>query len=531
MKISDFNTEGKLGFIKTGEAIVRKDPIYLDGLTGKAHKCGTTDFAAVGGLTYGTPQTSEATGRIVAQTTTVGAVVQAYSRQAVLHHESGHIFAVSHASTNIGIKLIKFDPSGNISTSVDVDANASVTYNQHILKLYNGNIAVLWLRDSFLRFAIYNDSLAVVKAEEAIGGADYNFAACALSAGGFAAVYHDTVANLTSKLATYNNTGVAVLAPTTIWTRTGTNGGQYHKIAQLSNGNLAYAISSNNAGSSNGLYHGVTDVSGNIVAAFAALSAAVTTAWFPELDVMTGYYAIARPDGSNQKGYVLNNAGALQGSEFTAATTAGNSVSHKTKLINDGVAFYLIWHRSSDTKCVISKLPVTGTGYQTSIITTNVTQYNFVLDAFCEDGYICAASMSASTGSIAPAMWVIDASTMSLINPAGTTFGVAPGSTTGLYPRLISGGDRTFIAMYDYTTTAGTFLCVGKWAQTAILGVAAANAAADESVGINTLAGCYEINAIKGSHSKAFDMTANALVGNKGTLIANGACTLRGIGA
>lgn len=528
MKLTDFNTEGKLGFITSGEALTRKDPVYLDGLSGKGFKCDTTDYAAVGALTYGTAQTTAGTGMIVAQTSIIADRINAYARQAVVRNSSGHIFTAAGYSGANGVTLTKFSATGQVLGSVNVDTAAATSRNHHVLELSNGNIAVIAIINGELRYAIYDTNLTVVKALTSIdASAKFYFSACALSGGGFAIVYQVSATPLLSNLVTYNNSGDAVLATTNVWTRTGTTGDQYHKIAQLSDGNLAYAISSVNTVSSIGLYHGVTNTSGTIVAAFAALSA-VSAAWYPELSIMTGYYAISRPDGTDQKGFVLSNAGALQGAEFSAATTAGNA-GNKTKLVNDGTAFYLIWHRNSDSKCMLSKLPTTGTGYTTAIITTSTTQYDSFLDAFCENGYICAASTFATN--TAPTMWVIDITAMALVNTSGTTFGSVPGTTGGSYLRLISGGDRAFIAMYDHSTTAGTFLCIGKWAQTAVLGVAATTVAADASVALNTLAGCYEMNAIVGSASKAFDMTTNALVGNKGTLVAKGACTLRGIGA
>lgn len=532
MKLSDFNTEGKLGFITAGEALTRKDPVYLDGLSGKGYKCDTTDYAAVGTVTYGTPQTSEATGRIVAQTSVVGGQTIAYARQALVKNSSGHIFTLANNSGANGVTLTKFNFAGAVLGSVILESAATPFYNHHLLELPNGNLAAVYSSGSVLSYAVYDTNLVAVKAVTSITSisSDY-FSACSLSAGGFAIVYHDAGGTcFLNKLVTYNNAGTAVLAATTIWTRTGTSGGQYHKIAQLSNGNLVYAIASNNTVSGMGLYHGITDISGVIVTAFAALHATASS-WYPELSVMSGFYAIERHAvAGTTKVYVLNNAGVLQGAEFSEVTDGGASANNTAKLLNDGTAFYLIWHRSSDSKCMLSKLPTTGTGYTSAVITTSVTQYNFFLDAFLEHGHICAISMAGS-GATAPTMWVVDVAAMALVNVAGTTFGTAPVTTNGTFPRVIAGGDGTFIAMYDYSSGAATNLCVGKYAQTAVLGVAATSAAADERVALNTLAGCYEINAIVGSASKAFDMTTNPLVGNKGTLVAKGACTLRGIGA
>lgn len=528
MKLTDFNTEGKLGFVTAGESLTRKDPVYLDGLSGKGYKITTTDFAAIGTMTYGTAQTSAATGMILAQTSLISSKTDATQRQAVVKNSSGDIFTLTDYATGQGVKLTKLRADGSVASTVNVATDATNYYSHHLLELSNGNLAALYINATNVQYAVYDANLVQIKAPTgAVDAAASHFSACAISSGGFAIVAQDSITPLTSVLLTFDNSGVAVLASTVIWTRTGTTGTQLHKIAQLSNGNLAYAVSSTNTGASIGLYHGVTTTSGSVVAAFSALST-VSYLIYPELSVMSGYYAVSRADGTDQKGFVLSNAGALQGAEFSSATSNGNT-NNQTKLVNDGTAFYLIWHRTSDSKCVITKLPTTGTNYVTNIITTTTTQFNFALDAMYENGFICAISMTATNTK--PTMWVVNVSTLSLVSASGTEFGASPGTSGGTDPRIISGGDRTFIALYDYTSTQGTFLCVGKWAQTAVLGVAATTVAANSSVALNTMAGCYEINAIGGTASKSFDMTTNTLVGNKGALVAKGACTLRGIGA
>lgn len=527
MNLTDFNNENRLSFAKAGEALNKKDALFLDSLTGRLFKCETTDYAAIGEMDYGTAQTSEATGRIVAQTTISGRS-SAYNRMGVVRNASGHIFIASNYSGNNGLTLSKISASGQIMAIADIETSGSQAYNHHVLELSNGNIAVLYEFGGALKYAVYDTSMSTIKAPTALPSVQTPyFSACVLSGGGFAVVYQPSAAALTSSLATFDNTGTAVLASTVVWTRTGASGTQFHKIVQLSNGNLAYAISSTNTGSSIGLFHGVTNTSGAIVAAFAALST-VSSARYPELSMISGYYAIAITNGTNQKGFVMSNAGVLQGAEFSAATTTGIEL-NKIKLCASTTEFYLIWHRNSDSKCMLSKLPVSGVGYVTATVTTITTQFDFYVDAFYEDGYICAISMSGGAVT-APTMWVLSTTGMALVDNSGTTFGIAASSTNGTYPRVLSGGDRSFIAVYDYQATAATLLCIGKWAETAVIGVAETTAAAAASVAVNVLPGCYEINAIAGSPSKAFDMSANELMGNKGTLVANGACTLHGIG-
>jgi hypothetical protein len=73
--------------------------------------------------------------------------------------------------------------------------------------------------------------------------------------------------------------------------------------------------------------------------------------------------------------------------------------------------------------------------------------------------------------------------------------------------------------MYDYATTSATHLCIGKWANTSVIGVVAADTAADSLAPVHQNAGAYTVNAIAGSPSKAFDMSTAQLRGNSGTVL------------
>jgi len=529
MKLTDFNTDNRLGYAVADATTVKYDLVELCGLTGEGLLVGTTDYAAVSAVAYGTAQTSAATGQVVGHTQVHTQVAETYSRQQIVIDNSGNIFILTCYTTDQGITLKKYSPAGTLLGSVNVDTTSTVTYSHRLVTLSNGNLCIAYTISSTLKYAIYDTALLEVKAVTTLSATVLLYSdVIALSGGGFAAVFAMSGTPLETKLATFDNAGTAVLAATIVWTRTGTTGNQFHRIVQLSSGNIAYAISSVNTVSSIGLYYAVTDISGAIVQAFTSLDATSKT-YPPEIvSNGAGYFAISRPNTTNQIAWVFNNAGTEQGASFTSASSGGTSVG-KTKLVASGTTMYLLWHKSSGSSVMVTSLPITGTGHVTGTVTTTTTQYNFYLDAFYEDGYIVAVSMAGS-GAVAPQMWVVDVATMLLINPAGTTFGTAASSSNGTQPRVLSGGDRTFVAVYDYTSTAGTFLCVGKWANTAVLGVAAADTAAASSIPLHVLAGAYKINSINGTKSKAFDMSATALVGNKGAMVANGFVTLTGIG-
>lgn len=501
--------------LKAGANISQNDALEL-GPDGRAYPVQITDYAAVSNCNYGTAQTNAATGQIVAQTQVVAGQTTAYYRQAVLQGSDGSIFTfTSNAASNQGLLLSKYSSSGGLIAQAAVDGTTSTYFAHQSFFLSNGNICVVaggGPAGGKVWFAIYDAKLVQIKSLTALAEdvpALY-FSACALSGGGFAIVYQQNSNPLLSRLATFDNTGTVVLAPTTIWTRTGTSGTQYHRIAQLSNGNLAIAVSSANTVSSIGLYHGIVTTAGVSVLAFTNLDT-TSAAWLPELSVMTGYYSVSCANGTNQLGFVFDNTGTLQGAGFTAATTSGNNGT-ATKLVNDGTAFYLIWPRSSDSKEVLTKLPVTGTGYVTTVLNVSLSY----IDAFYENEYIVLVHQAASSNS-PPVMLAISTVSMSLLG--SSNFGTAPGTTNGQYHRVIPGGDFSFICLYDYSSTASTNLCVGKYANTAVMGVAQAFAAPNALVPCAGIAGGYAANFIKGSPSKAFDNTATNISGNKGTLL------------
>ena len=172
---------------------------------------------------------------------------------------------------------------------------------------------------------------------------------------------------------------------------------------------------------------------------------------------------------------------------------------------------------------------MTGTGYITTDITlAGTSQFNTCIDAFCEHGLIVAVSQTGSNTNTAPVLWVIDTSTCTLLSKSGTSFGVLPGSGSGKYHRVIPGGDCSFICLYDYATAASTNLYIGKYANTAIMGVAKTSGAAGQLVAVTGESGGHAINKLAGPASVAFDHSAATTIGNKGTLM-NYGVTLKGI--
>ena len=149
--------------LKAGVAINQNDMVEL-GPNGKAFPVQCTDNAAVANCTYGTAQTSEATGRIVAQTSVVAGQTLAYSRQAVVQGSDGSIFTLTNNSGVSGMLLSRYSSAGALITSAIIDA--SNTYvNQHLFFLSNGNICAVGFSTGGAGsgFAIFDANLSVVK--------------------------------------------------------------------------------------------------------------------------------------------------------------------------------------------------------------------------------------------------------------------------------------------------------------------------------------------------------------------------------
>lgn len=527
MNISDYITsQNDTLKVKTGIAVAANDLLQF-GPDGRAYPVGTTDYAAVANCTYGTAQTSTATGMIVAQTQIVASQTQAYHRQALLVGEDGSIYTCTHSGVGVGIMLTKYSASGELVNQVTpIGTGAYINHQSFFLS--NGNICLIaGLNNGVITFTIYDTLLNTIKSATNLTAAQNSshFSSCALSGGGFAVIYQSGATPLQSKFISYDNAGNVVTADFAVWTRTGTSSTQSHRMAQLSDGNLLVAVYSQNTVSSIGLFYSVISTSGSIVKAFTNIdNTASAAAYIPEISVMSGKFAVAKANGTNILAFVFDNSGNLQGSGFTTATSASES-QNKIKLLNDETHFWLLWGRNTDSKMCLTKLPITGTGYVTTTVTTT-TQYSHCIDAFAENGLIVA--VSSSNNSVLNQMWVISADTGTLVSASGTGFGVVASSSSGVNPRVVPVGDFAFACMYDYSGSAQTNLTLGKYANTAVIGKSNFSAVEDALVSVSQKAGGYGINEIKGSPSKAFNHSATNIVGNSGTLMKHGA-VLKGI--
>lgn len=512
--------------LKAGAAIAQNDAVQL-GPDGRAYPVACSDYAAVANCTYGTPQTSVAAGQIVAQTQVVAGQTMAYQRQAVVQGSDGSIYTLTTGNSGgQGLLLSRYSASGGLVGQLVLDSSTVGFYTQQIFILSNGTIATLAFNgsNSTIYYALCDANLLLIKGLTSIGEASNAgsnvFGSIPLSAGGFAIVHHGASA-LQSRLLTFDNAGLPVLPSTVIWTRTGSNGVQYHKIVQLSNGNLAVAVSSNNTTSSIGFFHGVFTTAGATVLALANLTT-YSIASAPELVVLGNFYAVAYSSSSGTLAVsVFDNSGSLQGVAFSAG--GASVVGNKYKLLAGNGNFWFIASIGANSTEGIVKIPTTGTGYITYNLSSSTSLYGAYIDAFYENGMVVIVAQPAIAANAAPILWVFSETQLSLVSAVGTSFGVQPGTNSGQYQRVIPGGDFSFICMYEYVTTPVTNLCVGKYANTAVMGVAQSSATVNSTVSVAGVAGAYTANYVKGSPSKQFDHSAANIYGNKGALMNYGA--------
>lgn len=518
-----------------GAAIAEDDAVEI-GPEGKAYPVNVTDYAAVTNCNYGTAQTSTATGRIVAQTEIFSGYYlnqNAANEKQLVQGDNGDIFMLTPRSASNDVVLRRYSAGGALLGSVIVNTDAANAYYAQIVKTANGNLVVAFSNSTGLRYAVFTQILVTVKAITTIE-ALYSYSSSVfdittLTAGGFAVVYQPSAGSgLDTSMATFDNSGTAVVAPTVIWTRTGSVGSPMYKIEQLSNGNIAILAHTLNvsSGSFMGQWHAIYTTAVMQVMAFTGIDTAAEAQYEVHLKVSGDYYAVCYRRGDNSTYYVVvfSNSGVQQGTVYSRSD-AGIYTMH---MAAGDACFWFISSRNSDSKMLLAKIPVTGGAGATvaDVTTTGTSNCQSKMKIFVEGDYIVAVAKPTTNNYLI--LFVMSATTGALVNAASTAIGASwTGVGTGIY--LVPGGDFSFIALYEFTTTAGTYFCVGKYANTSVVGVAAAAAAQGDPVSIKQGAGTYVCNTLKGTSSVAFDHTSGAnIYGNKGALLTNGV-VLRGM--
>lgn len=517
-------TEG-IGTLAAASAVAVNDAILV-GPTGKGQKVGVTNYAAVAAVGQITAQTQVYTNRITK------------GKNAALQLDDGSFLVAAPNALANGLRMYRYAPEGLALGSLAIDAGAFPPINPQIQRLSNGNIAVFYLLNADLKFAVFTQQLAVVVAATVIeasteppAGTQYsqnvNFFGAVAYAGGFMVVYQGATASQ-ERAAWYTNAGAVAVAAKTIETWTGAGGSVFTDARLLSNGNIAIAVYSQWA-TKVGTYHAIYDTAGNQVKAFTQLAGASVpgnTFVTPELSVLAGYYAIATiNDNTNVKVWVLDNAGTLQGAVYTTAGATNGA--RACRLVNDGANFYAVGPFDGTGVINVLTVPVTG-GAGAVMRNSGLSPTNYVtMDAAC-DGLLIVM-VFAHSGTTLNQWATIDLVTGYYLT-ALTDLGVAPAtSNNGLGPHILLGGDCAFVFIYDYTTTEALNFWIGKYAATAIAGVALTDAVAGATMTLATASGAHQTNYTKGAPAKNFDHSSSVVVqGNRGS-IQQYSLVLRGI--
>lgn len=519
-KLSDFLGVNNAVGLKTGEAVTLGDlgEIGPDGLVYAGR---TTDYAVK-------PNNGDT---CIAQTTVIAAFLEAYGRQQIVQGTDGSIFVLApNATAPSGLKIYRYSASGTLISSLTLDSIAQKCNGVKLFTLSNGNLCAVWETESTvtLKFAIVDQLLNSVVAATSIDTVQNSssiFDAIPLSGGGFSVCWENAANPENLRFATYSNAGAVVLAATTAmtWTVAGSMAIVAKMVQCVTSGNVAIAATYNftTGTTSQGFdYKIINPTTGATVKAQTNLSTATATlSVWAEMVAIAGYFAIAWVDGSAQKCWIFNEAGTQQGSTYSASTSSSNV--RRFKLVTDATYFYVLWDDSSASAKKLTRLATTG-GASASVITVDSAVYNWNIDAFYERGYITYAAQAAS-GASQPKYGAITTGNMAIAT-AATAFGTAPATTNGIYPAVIATGDFSFLFCSDQANSTATVFYDAKYANTSIAGVIGSTTTSGGVAPVNVVAGAYQINAMKGSVSKAFNFTSGANIpGNQGVLFPNGA--------
>ncbi|SFL02778.1 hypothetical protein SAMN05216302_10276 [Nitrosomonas aestuarii] len=508
-----------VGRAVAAEAIEKNDLINT-APNGKAYPVVVTDYAAV-------PNKGST---VIAETEVINGNSFAYSRYAVFRDpNTGNLFFVApHASGNpgAGCRVYKYSPNGGLIGSVRASDSGGLLYNPKIKQLSDGNLVITWApsETTDIAFFIIDKDLNIIKDHTIIDANPLygSYGMDVLSGGGFFCSY--TQVGNTQRVIVYDNDGDVVTGSTSIKTWTGTAAGVTTNVGQLSNGNVAVVCTSMYS-TSKGTFLGIYNTAGAQVLAIASVDAA---AWsgtvIPEIVSVSGFFVVAHARAATTVVLrVYNNAGALQGSELTFTTPSSGASLNTFRLIDDASKFYLITQSSSVLKFNISTVSTAGDlllQKETGSFTTAGPV--LAIDAFIEGDYLVAMhnNIGTGTGGTQWSYFVVGADDL-LVKTQTIAFSTTA-TTGGIYGKIIPCSDFAFTAFFNFVSPQTSSFFIGKYADTAIAGVAENDASIGEVVSINQGAGNSNINAVFGSSPKTFDMSVSNIRGNKGTAMNNG---------
>lgn len=501
MLLSDYLKNGSTLQGVAGSAAINTNDLLLLNAIGNLYPVAVSDLAA----------TANAGAALMASTlvqSTNNLTSTGHKEVFVSPIDGGVYLAYPQLANNSGLTLVKYTAAGALVKSVPLIGTANALLNNPVItQLSNGNIlvaAAISASGPGIYYAVFDQNLNQVFAATNYATPNTVYVdAIALSGGGFALAYPMGTGIFR---AIFDNAGNQVTAGAAI------NGspiaGGAVKMAQLSNGNIAYAINSSTAGQALG--YAITTAAGAGVVNYTVLNSATSAgSVYPAIAQMAGFFACIHGDGANTKGYVINNAGAVQGGSYSVANTNTSPVS----AFSDGAGFWFAFASSSSAHAIVYA-PTTGVGYVVN--TTNVINY---FTAFIDRGFIV---MMGTTNLVVT--YKLNA------NGLGTVSRLADVALTGTFGQqtIVPGGDFT-LACFSWTNNM--YLGLYKYMSAAIVGVSQVAVAANSSgtaVPFSMGPGGYPCNQVNGTIGKGFDHSATNIIGNKGAILGQSA-SLKGI--
>jgi hypothetical protein len=482
--------------LKTSRFAVRnKDVIYMD-QAGRIYPAQSVTYingAATNGTTLGQLMTATVT------INSSNAFNDSKNAMVVNSSNEAMYFAYPHLSVGNGLSIARsaVSPLAASSVVIDSDASGNSCHGVNLVQLSNGNLLAVWSRQTIgIYYAIIDLDLNIIVAKTLLvatgAGAEPTYA-IPLSAGGFAFIANLQAASPTFGIRT--NTGAVTLANTTIaaFPSAGRS-----KLAQLSNGNIAIAVTSIVAGKT--LMHAVYTAVGAVVVAATVLDASAPAGTgYPSLSVLPGFYCIGHVNSVNNVVQVLSNAGVVQGAPYTAAAVEV----FFPYVDNDGQTFWFVY-RGTGSVINIVKVPLTGTNYVTNVTALNISPGCLAIGF---DQIIIGSSLNGGQ------LDFFEIRTTGAVNYlASQTNTVTPSNAT---LRILS--NFTFVTFQNSGVNAYNTM---KYMTASLIGVSATTVAAGNpgsNVSVLLGPGTFQTNALIGVSNLTFTHVAGPVVGNYGT--------------
>jgi hypothetical protein len=504
---------------KVGAVAISAGDTVAIGPRGKAFRANRTDYASV----------ANKGSTVLAQTQVLDTAGTSYAAT-----QQGRIPTAKFSDGGIYAFLATITAGGSISGTMSAAKfNADGTTRTATTPSYVNNNTSL----DGIRLAILTNDLPVFLQGNITGGAgagiyvSYNGGAntaigttaaltasstmdlIALSGGGYAIAIMD---GGSAKLVIYDNTGTVVSALQTVGALASAN---VLRLAQLANGNIMVAGLNGSAGG--GIYTAVYSVLGAVVTAWGVSQALVSYVTTMELVVTSaGIHAIVvNPTGTKVTGVVIPAAGGAATATY-ASTISITRAEFALRAFADATYVYITTNTAAVIKATLAGVinaTLTSTG------SNSLTSVDACYDA--ANNVMAIATQGATTASVT----VVDLDSMVVVGTSLALLTLAS-ATAGASIGIIDLGDLFCGLVCDKLLTSHnqSLITLAKYADTAILGGAAADAAVGSLASVSTAPGFYGVGTgavLKGAAEKPFNHAGASIPGVRG-LVTNGGVSI-----